>query len=255
MARWPACTAFILLLTVTLSGSNAQAQNPEGTSNTDTASSPTPGATNDALEAQIRINDAVEIIGRMRSDPDVNGLLQNAKGLLIVPHFIKAAFIFGGRGGAGLLVVRKGDRWSDPAFYKTSGGTVGVQVGGAKGPLAMILMSDKAVEAFEKKSSTWSLSAGAGLTAANYSKDIRESGNINDVVVWSDAKGLFGGAAVGATNIAGDQKKNQAYYNRFDVTPQQILSGVVTNQNSNILRNALPGKVTAGMDRNADSGH
>jgi lipid-binding SYLF domain-containing protein len=242
MARCPPSIAALLLLTVTLSGSNADAQNPEGISNTGTASSTTQGATNDALEAQIRINDAVEIIARMKSDPKVNGLLQDAKGLLIVPHFIKAAFIFGGRGGSGLLVVRKGDRWSDPAFYKTSGGTVGAQIGGAKGPLVMLLMSDKAVEAFENKSSTWSLTAGAGLTAANYSKEAKESGTISDVVVWSDAKGLFGGAAVGATNIAGDQKKNQAYYNRPDVTIQQIVSGAVTNQNSNILRDALPKK-------------
>jgi len=238
MARCPPHVA-LLLLTVTLSGSNAQAQNPEGGSNTGNASSTSPGLSNDALEAQIRINDSVEIIGRMKSDPNVNGLLQDAKGILIVPHFIKAALIFGGRGGSGLLVVRKGDRWSDPAFYTTSGGTVGAQIGGAKGPLAMILMSDKAVQAFETRKSTWSLTAGAGLTAANYSKNAHESGNISDVIVWSDAKGLFGGAAVGATNIAGDQKKNQAYYNRFDVTTQQILSGAVTNQNSNILRDAL----------------
>jgi lipid-binding SYLF domain-containing protein len=241
MARRPPCMA-LLLLTVTLSGSNAQAQNPEGTSNTGNASPTTQGATNDALEAQIRINDAVEIIGRMKSDPNVNGLLQDAKGILIVPHYIKAGFIFGGRGGAGLLVVRKGDRWSDPAFYKTSGGTVGAQIGGTKGPLAMILMSDKAVHAFENKRSAWSLTAGAGLTAANYSKDARESGTISDVVIWSDAKGLFGGATVGATNIAADQRKNQAYYNRDDVTTQEILSGAVTNRNSNVLRDALLGK-------------
>ena len=238
MARCPTSMALVLL-TLTMSASNAQAQNPEDISNTGNASSTTQGATNDALEAQIRINDAVEIIGRMKSDPNVSELLQNAKGILIVPHFIKAAFIFGGRGGSGLLVIRKGDHWSDPAFYKTSGGTVGAQIGGAKGPLAMILMSDKAVRAFQIKSSTWSLSAGAGLTAATYSKETRESGTISDVVVWSDAKGLFGGAAVGATNITGDQRKNQAYYNRLDVTTQQILSGAVTNQNSNILRDAL----------------
>jgi lipid-binding SYLF domain-containing protein len=60
------------------------------------------------------------------------------------------------------------------------------------------------------------------------------------VVVWSDTKGLFGGAAVGATRLARDERANQAYYNRTDVTPEQILSGLVANPNSNRLREVLP---------------
>ena len=70
--------------------------------------------------------------------------------------------------------------------------------------------------------------------------DTRESGTLSDVVIWSDTKGLFGGAAVGATRVAIDQKANQAYYNEPDVTPEVILSGLVANSASNILREVLP---------------
>jgi lipid-binding SYLF domain-containing protein len=230
--------AALLLLTLVLAGSSAHAQNAAGTSNNATPPPTVQGVTRDATDAQMRVKDAAAVLRRMKSDPQVNELLQDAKGLLIVPHFIKAALVFGGRGGSGLLVVQKEGRWSDPAFYRTSGGSVGAQIGGAKGALVMILTSDRAVAAFAKKTSTWSLNAGAGLTAANY--DRRESGTLSDVVIWSDTKGLFGGAAVGATKVGIDQKANQAYYNQPDVTPQEILSGLVANESSNTLREVLP---------------
>jgi SH3 domain-containing YSC84-like protein 1 len=232
--------AALMLLTFVLTGSSAQAQNAAGTSSSATPPPAVQGATGDATDAQMRVKDAAAVLRRMKSDPQVNELLQDAKGLLIVPHFIKAALVFGGRGGSGVLVVQKNGRWSDPAFYRTGGGSVGVQIGGAKGSMVMILTSDRAVAAFTTKTSTWSLNAGAGLTAANYSNDTRESGTLSDVVIWSDTKGLFGGAAVGATNVAIDQKANQAYYNQPDVTPQEILSGLVANESSNILREGLP---------------
>jgi lipid-binding SYLF domain-containing protein len=235
--RSSACAA-LLLLTFVLPG--AHAQNAAGTPNNAIPSSTAQGATRDATDAQMRVKDAAAVLRRMKSDPQANELLQDAKGLLIVPHFIKAALVFGGRGGSGLLVVQKDGRWSDPAFYRTSGGSVGAQIGGAKGALVMILTSDRAVAAFATKTSSWSLNAGAGLTAANYSNDTRESGTLSDVVIWSDTKGLFGGAAVGATKVTIDQKANRAYYNQPDVTPQEILSGLVANESSNILREVVP---------------
>jgi len=101
-------------------------------------------------------------------------------------------------------------------------------------------MSDKAIDAFENKASTWSLSAGAGLTAVNYSRRTPESETLSDVVVWSDTKGLFGGAAVAASKVTRDTQANQTYYNNRDVTAQQILSGAVSNANAKPLLDAMP---------------
>jgi lipid-binding SYLF domain-containing protein len=237
--RSSAC-AIVLLLTFILSVSNAHAQKAATTSNGATPPSTAEGVSVEAQEAQKRVTDAVSVVRRMKADPQVSALIQEAKGLLIVPHFIKAALVFGGQGGAGLLLVQSNGRWSDPAFYRTSSGSFGAQIGGAKGALVMILTSDKAVEAFATKTSSWSLNAGAGLTAATYSKGTPESGTLSDVVIWSEATGLFGGAAVGATRVASDERANKAYYDHTDVIPQQILSGLIANPYSNKLREVLP---------------
>jgi lipid-binding SYLF domain-containing protein len=198
-------------------------------------------ATTDAtIEAQSKIDDAIPIVEKMKADPQVNELLRKARGIVIVPHYLQAALVFGGRGGSGVLLVRQDTHWSDPAFYKIGGGSFGAQIGGTKGALVFLLMSDKAVDAFENKASTWSLNAGAGLTAVNYSRQTPESETLSDVIVWSDTKGLFGGAAVGANKVSRDAAANQVYYNNHDVTAQQILSGAATNPKAQPLVDVLP---------------
>lgn len=61
-------------------------------------------ATDAAAETQMRINDAIPIVGKLKEDPKANDLLGRAKGIVIVPHYIQAALVFGGRGGSGLLL-------------------------------------------------------------------------------------------------------------------------------------------------------
>jgi lipid-binding SYLF domain-containing protein len=193
----------------------------------------------EANEAQDRVTDAVSVVRAMSADPQVSALVQEAKGLLIVPRFLKAALVFGGQAGPALMLVQRNGRWSDPAFYRTHSGSFGAQIGATRGALVMILTSDRAVQAFTVKTTSWSLNVGAGLTAASYSKDMQQPASRSDVVIWSDSKGLFGGAAVGATRVAIDERANRQYYDHADVTCQQILSGLVANPYSNRLREVL----------------
>jgi lipid-binding SYLF domain-containing protein len=193
-------------------------------------------------EEQMRVVNAISVVGKMKEDPAAAELLGKARGVVIVPHFLQAALLFGGRGGAGVMLVRQDKRWSDPAFYKLGGGSFGAQIGGARGALVLLLMSDKAVDTFENKASRWSWSAGAGLTAISYS---RQSQTLSDVIVWSEMKGLFGGAAVDATRVRQDAMGNQLYYNSRDVTVQQILDGTLTSPNASQLVDIMPMEQTA----------
>ena len=220
------------LLLILLSGAVVAADNPKSMTAQE--------ATDAAAQTQMRVNDAIPIVTKLKADAKANDLLVRAKGVLIVPRYMQAALVFGGRGGSGLLLVRRGTTWSDPVFYKLSGGTFGVQIGGTKGSLAFLLMSDKAIDAFENKASTWSMDAGAGLAAVSFSKQTPEAATLADVVVWSDRKGVFGGAALGASKIARDMQANQLYYKNQDITAQQILSGAVSSPQSKPLIDALP---------------
>lgn len=201
---------------------------------------PTAEMTDAAAQMQMRINEAIPIVGKLEEDPKANDVFGKAKGIVIVPNYMQAAVVFGSRGGTGLLLVRRGVKWSGPVFYKISGGSIGAQIGGTQGALVFFLMSDKAIEAFENKTSTWSMNASAGLAAVSFSKQTPEAATLADVVVWSDTKGLFGGAAVGASKISRDVHANEVYYKDHDITAQRILSGAVTSPQSKPLLDVLP---------------
>ena len=226
--RSPAPLALLLLPMLLSSGAHAQGPSLSAQEVSD-----------GTADAQMRVDDAIPVVGKMKQDPHADELLQKAKGIVIVPHYLQAALVFGGRGGAGVLLVKQDGQWRGPVFYRLGGGTFGAQIGGTKGAMVLLLMSDKAVDAFENKASTWSMSAGAGLNAISYSKQTPDAETLSDVIAWSDMKGLFGGAEVGASKVTRDVRANQIYYNNRDVTAQQILSGTVTNPNAKLLIDVL----------------
>jgi len=204
----------------------------------------------DAATAQARVEKAATVVDRMKSEPKVDALLRQAKGVLVVPDYGKAAWIVGGQGGVGVLTARRsGDRWSAPAFYTLGGLSIGFQAGGEVGPMAFILMTDKAVQQFQDRTNRFSLGADAGLTVVAFSDkaDIASTnGAPTDVVAWSGARGLFGGISVGATDVAANTSLNAAYYHSLDVTPHEILSGNVNAPSgTSVLSSALETRVAA----------
>ena len=54
-------------------------------------------------------------------------LLDKAEAIAVFPGVIKAAFIFGGRGGQGVISKRLKNGWSAPAFFNLSGGSFGAR--------------------------------------------------------------------------------------------------------------------------------
>ncbi len=226
----------VWLLSATVLGAAPQlslAQDPRPASD---PPDPRQAAATDA--AQHHIDDAVQAVQRMKHDPRIASLLERSKGVLIVPRYTEAAAIIGGHGGIGVLLAKRQGTWTDPVFYHVGGASVGLQAGGANGPIALLLMSDKAVDKFRDDLSTWSLGGRAGLTVASFSDQKQNPRNQLDVVVWSGVKGLFGGASLSATHISPDESADHAYYNS-PVAPLQILVGAVTNPSARPLRDAL----------------
>jgi len=200
----------------------------------------------DTAEAQGRVDKAVAVVDQMKTDPSANALLREARGVMVVPDYGKAGFIVGGQGGVGVLMARHGGEWSDPAFFTIGGLSIGLQAGGEVGSIAYVLMTEKAVDAFESHTNKFTLGADAGLTVVSYTGNatIAATTPPADVVVWSGAKGLFGGVSVGATDVVQNTKLDESYYQGF-VNTRQILAGQVTNPHAHDLRVALNTRVAS----------
>lgn len=187
--------------------------------------------------AMKHVKNAAAIVQTLRSDSKLDRLLQQAKGVFLVPSYTRIALGMGGGGGTGLLLARLSDgSWSDPAFFHVGAISVGLQVGVESGPAALILNSSKTLDHFMKPSA-FSLNADVGLTLVNWS--VTASGETGDIVAWSSNRGLFGNAA--AASVSGlrfSKGQTNAIYGQ-QVKLEDVLAGRVKTDKADALRQAF----------------
>ncbi|MEN3275629.1 MAG: YSC84-like protein 1 [Massilia sp.] len=202
--------------------------------------------TRDATE---HVNKAIEVVQQMQATPEMRALLQRSKGVFVVPDYGSAALGIGAQGGAGVLLVRNGNTWSNPAFYNYGGVSIGAQAGAEAGAIAFVLNDQKAMNSF-MQNNKFSLNADAGLTLVDWSKKGAGAAGWGNITAWSDTEGLFGGVALSVADVDYDEDETSAYYRR-QVAARDVLSGKVTNPQAATLRqalaNAASGKGAASM--------
>lgn len=204
-----------------------------------------------------QVNNAAKVVKQMESDPQVKKLMQQAKGVFIVPQYGRGGLGIAGRGGEGVMLAKNNGKWSHPVFYNFGGVSIGAQAGAEVGSIAMLLMNDKAVNNF-MQDNKFSLTADAGLTIVNYTAKAQATAGRGDVIVWSDTKGAFADVAVGVIDINFDDDENQAFY-KSQVSAKDIVGGNVRNLQAGVLINALPaggsaGATSSGASRGASRG-
>lgn len=227
-------TATIALASAFLAGASAMAA-PSSSGN---APAVEPMSAQPANDTQTLVDNATSAVRQLRSNQQLDRLLREAKGVFIVPRYVKGAAVVGGEGGQGVLLAHKNGGWSDPAFMSVASGSVGAQVGGEAGPVVMLLMTPKAIDEFTRNGN-FSLNANAGLTIVNYSARGQSNVGKGDVIVWTNMSGAYVGVNVSGTNITPNQAENGQYYGR-SVSTQQIINGAVRNASAAKLRDALP---------------
>lgn len=185
------------------------------------------------------VKEAVNVLQQVKSEHRMAAVLQQAKGLFIMPTYARFAVGLGGIGGVGVLVAKlENGTWSDPAFYNVGGINLGAQVGMELGAIVLVLKNEKALTSMMKKNA-FSLNAEAGLTIEDWSKMAESSIGTGDIIVWSGAKGLFANAvSVGVKDIVFDHRLNHAYYH-LETTAQEIIQGKIHNNQVVLLRDAL----------------
>lgn len=201
------------------------------------ASAARSGQSDEIRDAQKQVDNATQVVKQMESDPQAKDLLQQAKGVFIVPKYGRAGLVVGGRGGAGVLLANNGGTWSNPAFYNLGGVSVGAQAGVEVGSIALMLMNQKALDSF-MQDNKFSVNADAGLTIVNYTAKANAQAGRGDVIVWSDTRGAFADATIGVTDINFDKDKNAAFY-KNTVAARDIIGGKVKSAQASTLTKEL----------------
>jgi lipid-binding SYLF domain-containing protein len=181
----------------------------------------------DKAELDKRIRRLTAKFDEMQAKPDKRIPAENlrkAQGIILLDR-TKAGFIFAFQGGAGLAMVKdtKSARWSPPAFLTASEASLGFQIGGEQSFIVILLMNTNATRALTDSSINFGGEASG--TAGNSSG--KAEGTITDdqkqlMLVYTDATGLYGGAAIKGGALSPDTDANVTYYGE-SLTPRDIL--------------------------------
>jgi len=178
-------------------------------------------------EVDQRIRRLATKFEQMQAKPDKRVPAENlrkALGIILLDR-TKAGFIFAYQGGSGLAMVKDAQtgRWSPPAFVAANEASLGFQIGGQQAFVVILLLNTNATHALTD--STFSFGGEASGTAGNASGKAEgtiTNDNQQRIEVYTDASGLYGGAAIKGGAISPDTDANIAYYGQA-LTPKEIL--------------------------------
>lgn len=150
-------------------------------------------------------------------------LLRDAQGIILLDR-TKAGFLFAFQGGVGVAMTKdpRTHQWSAPAFVSANNASLGFQIGGEQGFFVILVMNSNATRIFTDP--TFQVGGEASGTAGNVSAGAESDIASTDmpILMFSDRKGLFGGAAVKAGNLSPDDDANCMYYQQY-VSMRDIL--------------------------------
>jgi len=140
-------------------------------------------------------------------------LLDKAEAIAVFPGVLKAAFIFGGKGGQGVISKRTPKGWSAPAFFNIGGGSFGAQIGATKTDYVLLIMNQEGLNGLLKDK--FEIGGEVGVAAGPVGREAAASTNLRldaGILSYSRSKGAFIGAAIKGAAISPDNDLNEAVY-------------------------------------------
>jgi lipid-binding SYLF domain-containing protein len=191
-----------------------------------------PGALSAASDKNLtkRIAAAAVVLDELRATPDQDipkDLWDKAACVAVIPSLKKAAFVFGGEYGKGLVTCRREGTWSSPSFVLLEKGSWGFQIGGETVDLVLLIMNQHGVDRLLE--SKVSLGGDMSVAGGPVGRDARASTDVQlkaEILSYSRSQGLFAGIDISGGILAADEDDNRDLYGRA-VTGRELL---VTNK-------------------------
>src|SRR5262245_34902427 len=163
-----------------------------------------------------RIQEAAQVLKEIHAVPDKDipqELWNKASCVLVVPGLKKAAFVFGGEYGKGLMSCRHGDTWSAPVFMQVGKGSWGLQIGAQSIDLVLLVMNEGGMQKLLKNKV--SLGAEASIAGGPVGRDARAATDAQmkaEILSYSRTQGLFAGINLSGGVVKPDDDDNTDLY-------------------------------------------
>lgn len=191
------------------------------------ASAATAGADISSREAK-RIEEAAAVLKEIHAVPEKDiprELWNRAECVVVIPSLKKAAFVFGGEYGKGLMSCRHAGAWSAPIFLQLGKGSWGLQIGAQSIDLVLLVMNERGMSKLLQDKVT--LGAEASVAAGPVGRDARAATDAQlkaEILSYSRTQGLFAGINISGGVVKPDLDDNHDLYGR-DVIPHDVLTG------------------------------
>jgi SH3 domain-containing YSC84-like protein 1 len=189
-----------------------------------------------AEAASSRLQAAATVLNEIMATPDKgipSDILGSAKCVAVVPSLLKGGFILGAAHGRGMATCRTATGWSAPAPLTTTGGSVGLQIGGQAVDLVMVVMNDRGMQAL--LTNQFKLGADASVAAGPVGRHTEGATDWKlraEVLTYSRARGLFAGISFNGAVIKQDEDATRELYGRMVDFKSILTSSVPAPQSS-----------------------
>jgi SH3 domain-containing YSC84-like protein 1 len=169
-------------------------------------------------KASQRLAESTTVLETILNKQEIpKSVVDKAVCVLVYPGVKKVGFGVGVTYGRGLITCRTGPKmsgkWSAPSMYTLDTGSLGLQLGSTSTDYVLLVMTQRGAD----KVLSGKLKLGADASAVAGPTGAKASGfndpNV-DVLAYSQAKGLFAGAALGSASMATDDDMNKELYGK-----------------------------------------
>jgi lipid-binding SYLF domain-containing protein len=188
-----------------------------------------PARADDVMDARHVLEKAALTVETVRaaqkSSTTMDNLLRRAKGVMVIPAYYKAGFILGGGYGDGVLLQRQSEAaFGDPAFYRMTSGSIGLQAGMQSAEIVFMILTDKGLEAMLNDEFKLGANVGISVGSVGAGAEASTTTNVgNDIVAYSANAGLFAGGALEGAIIKPRKDWNAAVYGLGNDEPRVIV--------------------------------
>ena len=180
-------------------------------------------------------------IDKLLKNKDLRNLkdyLKKSKAVLIFPDIYEGSFLFGAKGGNGILFIRHSDGWSGPFFYSIGGASIGLQFGIKSGNVIMTIMSARGLRSILNERIKIGVDIDAAVADQGVGFSAESTLRLADIFTFSDNSGLFLGGSFEGTYLQPRNDLNSLLYG-FELTPDEVLTSTKLHEIGNDISNIL----------------
>ena len=180
----------------------------------------------------------LKILDKNTDLKDFKNYLSKCRAVLIFPEVYEGGFIFGAKGGNGILLIKKGEELTGPFFYSLGGLSFGLQAGAKSGRVVMTVMTHRGLKSILKERVKLGVDVDAVVVEGGVGYSAESTLRLADIYSFSDNKGLFLGTSIEGSYLQPRNDFNKIIHKK-ELRADDILRAEQPNEKVNDLKKII----------------